>query len=165
MSIVLYRVDERLIHGQVVVGWGNQLHPDEIVVVDDELAGSAWEQELYAMGLPDQLSTHFESVAAARSQLPEWRNSKARIVVLTRNVATMLRLAQAGAMRGEEVNIGGIHYAPGREAVLPYVYLSKDEMGEMGELENEGVRISARDLPGARRVELKDMLKGRTNGA
>lgn len=165
MSIVLYRVDERLIHGQVVVGWGNQLHPDEIVVVDDELATSAWEQELYAMGLPDQLSTHFESVSAARSQLPEWRSSKARIVVLTRDVATMLKLAEAGAMRGEEVNIGGIHYAPGREAVLPYVYLSKDEMGEMGALESEGVRISARDLPGARRVELKDMLKGRTNGA
>ena len=165
MSIVLYRVDERLIHGQVVVGWGNELHPDCIVVVDDELAGSAWEQELYAMGLPDELSTEFDSVEQARARLAEWRKSDARIVLLTRDVATMRRLATAGAMRGEEVNIGGIHYAPGREPVLPYVYLSSDEVGEMGALEKEGVRISARDLPGARRVELKDMLKGRTNGA
>jgi PTS system mannose-specific IIB component/fructoselysine and glucoselysine-specific PTS system IIB component len=44
MSIVLFRVDERLIHGQVVVGWGAELHPDRIIVVDDEIAHSQWEQ-------------------------------------------------------------------------------------------------------------------------
>ena len=165
MSIVLYRVDERLIHGQVIVGWGSELHPDTIVVVDDDLAASTWEQELYAIGLPEELATSFESVADARAHLADWRRGGPRILVLTRDVGTMRRLAEEGAMRGEEVNIGGIHYAPGREAVLPYVYLSKSEIGDMGALENEGVRVSARDLPGARRVDLKEMLKGRTNGA
>ena len=165
MSIVLYRVDERLIHGQVIVGWGSELHPDTIVVVDDDLAASTWEQELYAIGLPEDLATSFESVADARSHLAGWRTDRARILVLTRDVGTMRRLADKGAMRGEEVNIGGIHYAPGREPVLPYVYLSKSEIGDMGVLEKEGVRVSARDLPGARRVDLKEMLKGRTNGA
>lgn len=161
MSIVLYRVDERLIHGQVVVGWGSQLHPDVIVVVDDELAASAWEQELYAMGLPTELVTAFETVAEARSHLAEWRHDKRRVLLLTRDVGTMRRLAQAGAMRGEEVNIGGIHHAPGREAVLPYVYLSTTELDELNALESEGVKLSARDLPEARRVDLKEMVKGR----
>ena len=161
MSIVLYRVDERLIHGQVVVGWGNELHPDSIVVVDDELAESTWEQELYAMGLPDELNTTFEHVAQARDHLPEWRERAGRTVVLTRNVDTMRRLAADGAMRGEEVNIGGIHYAPGRQPVLPYVYLSAVEIAALTALENEGVRISARDLPAARKVDLHDMLKDR----
>ena len=164
MSIVLFRVDERLIHGQVIVGWGGVLHPDRIVVVDDDLAASAWEQELYAMGLPEELTTSFESVVDARGHLPGWRSGAQRVLVLTRDVATMRRLAGDGAMRGEEVNIGGIHYAPGRAQVLPYVYLSATEIGAMGELEGEGVRVSARDLPGERRVELKDMLKGRAGG-
>lgn len=161
MSIVLYRVDERLIHGQVVVGWGSQLHPDEIIVVDDDLANSQWEQELYAIGLPENLKTRFESVADAQPQLAEWRADRHRIVLLTRDVGTMRRLADGGALRGEEVIIGGIHYAPGREQILPYVYLSTLEMSELDALEHEGVRISARDLPGARRVELKELLKGR----
>jgi mannose/fructose/N-acetylgalactosamine-specific phosphotransferase system component IIB len=165
MSIVLYRVDERLIHGQVIVGWGSELHPNRIVVVDDDLAASTWEQELYSIGLPDELATSFESVADARAHLADWRKAGTRVLVLTRDVGTMRRLANEGAMRGEEVNIGGIHYAPGREAVLPYVYLSKSEIGDMGALESEGVRVSARDLPGSRRVDLKEMLKGRTNGA
>lgn len=159
MSIVLYRVDERLIHGQVVVGWGNELHPDEIVVVDDDLAASTWEQELYAMGLPAELATRFETVAEARQHLNDWRTASARVVVLTRNVGTMRQLARAGAMNGEEVNIGGIHHAPGREPILPYVYLSPGEKAEMAALAEEGVRVSARDLPGARRVDVKEMLK------
>ena len=161
MSIVLYRVDERLIHGQVVVGWGSQLHPNEIIVVDDELASSQWEQELYAIGLPEDLSTSFETVAQAREHLPDWRSNGVRIIVLTRDVATMRRLADKGIMKGDEVIIGGIHHAPGRKAVLPYVYLSDSEFGDLTELQDEGVRVSARDLPGARRVDLADMLKGR----
>jgi len=161
MSIVLYRVDERLIHGQVVVGWGNELHPDAIIVVDDELAVSAWEQELYAMGLPAELGTSFQAVDDAREHLAEWRQGRARIIVLTRDVETMRRLADGATMQGEEVNIGGIHYAAGREPVLPYVYLSRTEMAALDALAQQGVRISARDLPNARRVDLKDLLKGR----
>ena len=160
MSIVLYRVDERLIHGQVVVGWGSLLHPDCIVVVDDDLAASTWEQELYAMGLPDEMKTSFETVSEARAHLADWRAAAARVLILTRDILTMRRLADHGAMNGEEVIIGGIHHAPGRQAVLPYVYLSTAELGEMKALESEGVRVSARDLPSSRKVDLREALKG-----
>ena len=163
MSIVLFRVDERLIHGQVIVGWGAELHPDRIVVVDDEIASSQWEQELYAMGLPSEVTPSFEAVGAAREHLPAWRTGSERVLILTRDVGTMHKLAEGGSMRGDEVNIGGIHYAPGREAILPYVYLSGDEVDHIKALDDEGVRITARDLPGARKVELKELLQGHKN--
>jgi mannose/fructose/N-acetylgalactosamine-specific phosphotransferase system component IIB len=163
MSIVLFRVDERLIHGQVVVGWGAELHPNRIVVVDDDIAASQWEQELYAMGLPAEVTPAFEAVATARAHLPGWRAGAERVVVLTRDVTTMRRLAEGGGMRGDEVNIGGIHYAPGREAILPYVYLSGTEIEQINGLAGEGVRITARDLPGARRVDLKELLQSRSH--
>jgi hypothetical protein len=47
VSIVLFRVDERLVHGQVTVGWGMRLRPALYVTVDDALAGGDWEQELW----------------------------------------------------------------------------------------------------------------------
>ena len=47
MPIALYRIDDRLIHGQVVVGWGQPLELRFIVLVDDDVAASEWEQELY----------------------------------------------------------------------------------------------------------------------
>jgi PTS system mannose-specific IIB component/fructoselysine and glucoselysine-specific PTS system IIB component len=151
-------VDERLIHGQVVVGWGNQLHPDRIVVVDDSLADSAWEQDLYALGLPARLDAVFVGVDVARSSLRAWRAEKARVVLLTRDVHTMRRIAEHGALRGEEVNIGGLHHAPGRHAVLPYVHLSDAERREVRRLAEEGAIVSARDLPNARGVGIEQLL-------
>ncbi|MGH7577327.1 MAG: PTS sugar transporter subunit IIB [Longimicrobiales bacterium] len=158
MAILLYRVDERLIHGQVVVGWGNQLHPDRIVVVDDELADSSWEQELYGLGMPNGIEASFENVAAARDRLASWKNDAGRTIVLTRDIATMRRLGEGGGLSGEEVNIGGIHYAPGRTGILSYVYLSGEERAELANLAAEGVRVSARDVPGARRVDVAHLL-------
>jgi PTS system mannose-specific IIB component/fructoselysine and glucoselysine-specific PTS system IIB component len=159
MSIVLFRVDERLIHGQVVVGWGTQLRPDRIIVVDDALADSQWEQELYTLGLPTELESSFEHVEEARTHLQGWRDSKDRIMVLTRDIHTMLLLAEGGLLRGDEINIGGIHHANGREPVLPYVFLSAAETRELSQLSDEGALVSARDLPGARRVAVEALLK------
>jgi PTS system mannose-specific IIB component/fructoselysine and glucoselysine-specific PTS system IIB component len=158
MAILLYRVDERLIHGQVVVGWGNELHPDRILVVDDELAASEWEQELYALGLPSEITPHFETVESAREHLAEWESDGSRSMLLTRDVRSMARLAQGGVLRGREVNLGGLHYAPGRDAVLPYVYLSPDERDALEELVAGGIEVGARDLPGAKRVSAGRLL-------
>ena len=159
MGIVLFRVDERLIHGQVVVGWGAQLHPDLIVVVDDDIAASPWEQELYGIGLPGEIASRFLSVGDARDALPDLRNAPERTMILTRDVATMRRLGAEGTLRGADVNIGGIHYAPGRDRVLPYVYLSEAERVEIRQLSQDGATVTARDLPGAHRVPLDELLR------
>jgi mannose/fructose/N-acetylgalactosamine-specific phosphotransferase system component IIB len=159
MPIVLYRVDERLIHGQVVVGWGNQLHPDRFVVVDDDLAGSTWEQELYALALPPEVEAIFATVPHARDHLPEWRQGDARVVLLTRDLGTMLQLAAGGTLSGEPINLGGIHFAPGRDSLLPYLYLSAAERGDLRRLMDEGAIVSARDLPGTRRVDAEQLLR------
>jgi mannose/fructose/N-acetylgalactosamine-specific phosphotransferase system component IIB len=162
MPIVLLRIDERLIHGQVVVGWGNHLHPDRIVVVDDDLAAASWEQELYGLGVPPNLVIAFETVTTARELLPAWRTDRARTIVLTRDVQTMRRLAEDGMLAGSDVNLGGIHYAPGRAEILPYVYLDADERAELQRLSDAGVKLSARDLPGARAVDLERLLRERS---
>lgn len=158
MPIVLLRIDERLIHGQVVVGWGATLHPDRIIVVDDEIAASAWEQELYALGLPDEVSAEFHTVAESRDLVPKWRSDPERTMVLTRTVEAMEQLAADGVLSGNEVNVGGLHHAAGRRRVLPYVFLSDSERSALRQLADAGVEVSARDVPGARRVDLPHLL-------
>lgn len=159
MPIVLHRIDERLIHGQVVVGWGSQLHPDRIVVVDDDLAGSSWEQELYCLGLPPELAAEFVTVADARGRFPKWRISRERVFVLTRDAATMAAVARDGLLSGEEINVGGLHHSPGRRQALPYVYLSHAEEDALRELAAGGAAVSARDLPTTRPVALDQLLE------
>jgi mannose/fructose/N-acetylgalactosamine-specific phosphotransferase system component IIB len=159
MSVVLFRIDERLIHGQVVVGWGGQLHPDRIIVVDDAIADSEWEQDLYCLGMPPDVAAEFVTAAEARVRLDGWRSGSERVLVLSKDAATMLALGRGGLLRGAEINVGGLHHAPGRREVLPYVYLSGEEAAALSELAGEGADISARDLPNARRVPLAEMLR------
>ncbi len=158
MPIVLLRIDERLIHGQVVVGWGAMLHPDRIVIVDDEIAASEWEQELYALGLPDEIRAEFHTIEESRALVPGWQADRLRTVVLTRTVDAMIRLAEGGVLRGTEVNVGGLHHSAGRRRVLPYVFLSDAERAALQHLADSGVDVSARDVPGARRVGLAHLL-------
>jgi len=160
LPILLYRIDERLIHGQVVIGWGNQLRPNRYIVVDDELVDSAWEQDLYRLGSGDA-DVVFAGVAEARTSLPEWRDAPARSILLTRNIATMRRLADGGLLEGESVNLGGVHHGPGREEVLEYVHLNQDEMSDLEAMAEAGVEIVARDLPDAHRVSFGALQKSR----
>ena len=158
MSIVLFRIDERLIHGQVVVGWGGQLRPDVFVVVDPGLASSEWEQELYLLGVPEGAEARFLSPEEARRALPDLRSSPKRAVILTRNVETMLAVARGGTMEGESVNLGGLHSQAGRREVLPYLFLDNDDQDRLREISAEGIRVTARDLPGSHEVPLSELL-------
>lgn len=160
MPIILLRVDERLIHGQVVVGWQGRLHADRIVVVDDSLAESPWEQELYCLGVPPEIEASFVGVEEARRALPRWKADSRRAIVLLRDIATARRFAEDQLLRGEELNLGGVHHAPHRTRVLPYLFLSDAERLDLQALSADGVQVSARDLPGSRCVPLKELLRG-----
>lgn len=158
MPIVLQRVDERLIHGQVVIGWGAHLGPARYLVVDDELAESDWEQELYALGAGDS-ETVFATVEAARGMMERWRNEPKKSILLTRDIATMLRLAAGGLLRDTAVNLGGIHHGPHRTEVLTYLHLAPEDRDDLSALAAEGVTISARDVPDAHKVPLEALVK------
>jgi mannose/fructose/N-acetylgalactosamine-specific phosphotransferase system component IIC len=87
MPIVLCRVDDRLVHGQVVVGWGRPLDLQRIVLVDDEVRASPWEQELYRMAAPPGMTVEFASAAEAAPQLAAWEAGKERVLVLVGTIA------------------------------------------------------------------------------
>ena len=158
MSVVLYRIDERLIHGQVVMGWGPQLEVEHYVVVDDELAESEWEQDLYRLGLPDTATADFLTVGAARARLSELDAEARPTMVLTRTIAAMKGLAVGDGLRGREVNVGGLHHTAGRTERVPYVFLGEAEEEGLLALAAEGALVSARDLPGSTEVDLKALL-------
>ena len=160
MAIVLFRVDERLIHGQVVIGWGNQLSPDRYLVVDDELAGSAWERELYELCVPEDAAVEFHSVEEALPLLPEWKTNETRSVLLTRDLEAMLLLAREGGLKDEVVNLGGIHHADGRAPVRSYLFLDDGDRQRIRALAETGAGVTGQDLPGSPRVGLPVLLGG-----
>jgi len=156
LSIVLHRIDDRLIHGQVVVGWGRPLGVEFIALVDDTIAAADWEQELYRMGVPPEMTLYFADVAGAEREHPIWESDSRPGIVLTSDIDTMSRLAERAPVT--EVNLGGIHHKPGRTQRLRYVFLNSEEERALRTLAGRGVKISAQDVPGGKPVELEDLL-------
>jgi D-glucosaminate PTS system EIIB component len=158
VTLLLYRIDDRLIHGQVVVGWGQPLDITFIVLVSDEVAGSDWEQELYRMAVPPEMSIYFHSAADAVDSLPRYRDGTGRGILVTGDIATMRTLVDDGGV--DVVNVGGIHSGAGRVQRLRYVFLSPAEERALRDMAARGVKITAQDVPGARPVSLDDLIAG-----
>src|SRR4051812_34635916 len=158
MTLLLYRIDDRLIHGQVVVGWGQPLGLKFIVLVDDTVAESDWEQELYRMGVPPEMEVFFHSTTDAIKALPKYQSDKRPGLLLTGDIATMRQLVDGASI--PTVNVGGIHSKPGRSQKMRYVFLTPDEEQQLRELEQRGPVVTAQDVPGARAVPLSDLLEG-----
>ncbi len=157
MAIELYRIDDRLIHGQVIVGWGQPMGLGFLVLVDDEVARTDWEQDLYRMGVPPELDVFFASVEDAAKQLERWNHDRRPGILLTADVETMTRLVDATHLI-HAVNLGGIHHRAGRVERLRYLYLTSDEARALLALERRGVEVTARDVPAARATPLSTLL-------
>ena len=161
MTLVLNRIDDRLIHGQVVVGWGQPLDVTFIVLVDDAVAGSDWEQELYRMGVPPEMEVHFYSTVDAARLLDAYRTDTRPGILLTGDIATMSALVEHGGVR--DVNVGGIHHRAGRTQHLRYVFLTPHEAAALRGLAALGAIVTAQDVPAARAVPLDELLSAREN--
>lgn len=157
MAIDLYRIDDRLIHGQVVVGWGQPLNLGFIALVDDEVAGSEWEQELYRMGVPPHVEVFFVNAADGIALIRDLQADDRPGILLTPDIATMRRLVDAGVV--DAVNVGGIHHRAGRQQKLRYVFLTPQEAAEL-EAIGQRTRVFAQDLPGAAQFSLEQILAG-----
>ena len=156
MSIVVARVDDRLVHGQVVIGWGRPLEVDRIVLVDAEVATSDFERDLYRMAVPEGIEIEFIGPEAAPARLEALEESGERLLILTGTVAGMTRLARD--YHGiKAVNLGGIHDGPGRHEYLRYVYLTDAELADLKSLAREGVVVTAQDLPTSAPVHLEQL--------
>ncbi len=158
MTLALYRIDDRLIHGQVVVGWGQPLDIEFIVLVDDAVAQTDWEQDLYRMAVPPDMDVYFHTAADVIPALASYRADHRAGILLTGDIATMRRLVDGA--RVDTVNVGGIHSRPDRVQKARYVFLSADEERALRELAASGAKVTAQDLPGARPVPLNDLLAG-----
>src|SRR4051812_37595344 len=158
MTLLLYRIDDRLIHGQVVVGWGQPLGLKFIVLVDDTVAASDWEQELYRMGVPPEMEVFFHTVDDAIAAIPKYQRDARPGLLLTGDIATMRRLVDGAGLA--TVNVGGIHSKPGRVQRMRYVFLTPDEERQLRDLAARGATVTAQDVPGARPVSLDDLLAG-----
>ena len=148
MSWVLHRVDDRLIHGQVLVAWGARLSPARIWLADDAVAASDWERQVYRDAAPG-IDVRVAPVAEVAAAYAGEAAAAGGAFLIVRDLVSARRLVEAGAAV-PAFNVGGLHYAPGRTKLNEYVYLDDAERGAARALLARGVTLEAQDVPASR---------------
>lgn len=153
MPVILARIDDRLIHGQVTVGWSRQLRPDRIILASNAIAADTWQSRVYASSVPPEIKVSILPVARAAAELADPDNVDERILVLTGSAEEMNELVHIGAPVSS-VNVGGLHFSAGKREMLPFVFVDQPDLRAFHRLLDSGATLSAQQVPGGREYSL-----------
>ncbi len=149
MPVILARIDDRLIHGQVTVGWSRQLRPDRIILANNAIAADAWQSRVYASTVPPEIKVSILPVARTAAELADPANLDERILLLTGSAEEMNELVHIGAPVAT-VNVGGLHFSAGKKEMLPFVFVDESDLRAFTRLLDMGTTLSAQQVPGGR---------------
>ena len=145
--IVLVRVDNRLLHGQVLETWIPRLGVGTVVVADDEAARSPLAHAAMTLCVPPELDTRI--LPLAEVDFAGLAAASVRVLVLVRDVAGLVGAAAHGLTpaHAPRLNLGNIHFSEGRRPVSPSVFLTEAELAALGTLVSAGFEVEARAIP------------------
>ncbi len=140
----IIRVDDRLIHGQVSVGWGSYINPRHMIIANDEIASDSSESELYLLGVPDGIKGAVVPVSGVKFYLDSI--GKGPYILVVRSLKDALRLLDSGFVY-DKLNVGGIHLIEGKREVIHYIFMDCGDVECLEELIARGIDVSIQDLP------------------
>ena len=150
----MVRVDNRLIHGQVVEAWLPHLKAERVIVADDEAAGSPLVRA--AMGLAVNPSIEVIIQPLKSLDYEALSRDTRRTLLLVRDISGIAE-AQAKGLLLTHVNLGNVHFATGRRQISPSVFLSPDELNQLKMLSDSGIQVEARAVPNERALSFDEM--------
>lgn len=160
MNVVACRVDERLVHGQIMTSWAKYLKLRRIVVVDDQVAKDEFMATVLGMSAPAGISIDILSVADAASRVQNDKSDE-NTMLLFKRISAALELAKSLAGTSnelKELNLGNLGSVPGRTQITKNIFLSEEEKSEARELREMGVNVFLQMLYTDASVPLADVI-------
>ncbi|HJW21972.1 MAG TPA: PTS sugar transporter subunit IIB [Candidatus Limnocylindrales bacterium] len=151
MTLKLVRVDDRLIHGQVVAIWLKALGARRIVIVDDRTARDDFLREILELASPPGVPVEVLEVEPGIARVRGLVNDPEPVFVLMRSPVTAVQLREAG-IEFPLLNVGGIGAGPGRKPLYRNISASPEEIAAMQRLEAMGTKVELRIVENDRPV-------------
>jgi PTS system mannose-specific IIB component len=156
MKIVLARIDDRLIHGQVATVWSKVSGCEKIIVVSDEVAKDELRSTLLVQVAPPGIKAHVLSIDKAIRVYNNPKNDFKALLLFT-NPTDVLRLVEGG-VKIESVNIGGMSFKEGKRQVTGTISVNEQDENAFKELNKRGIELEIRVVASDSKVLLKDKL-------
>jgi PTS system mannose-specific IIB component len=144
--IVLSRIDDRLIHGQVVEGWVNFLKATWILVADDAVASNDFQRSIMRLSVPQGLKVTIGRVEDICKQLMTSDFDAERVILLFSNPASVVHALKAG-LKCSMLNIGGMHYVPGKRKLLNVLAVDDADLDALREIAASGIHVDIQTVP------------------
>ena len=152
--IVFIRIDDRLIHGQVVEGWVNFLKATCLLVADDAVASSALQRDIMELSVPKGLKVFIGKVEEICGRLRTATLEPERAILLFSNPVDVLRALKAG-MDCAALNIGGMHYVSGKRKLMDVLAVDDADLAALKELTANGIKVNVQTVPTQRPVPIE----------
>jgi len=155
-NLLLTRIDNRLIHGQVGVTWVNHLGANLVVVANDKVAEDDVQQNLMDMVLPDTIQTRFFSLQKTIDVIHK-AAPRQKIFLVVRDVHDALALKEGGVPI-DHINVGNMHYEEGKKQISSTVSVDDKDIEAFKRLDELGVELDLRRVPEERGHNIIDLL-------
>lgn len=156
-KIVLTRIDDRLIHGQVMTAWLNYTGANRIIIVDDLVAKDEFIISILKMAVPAGIKVNIYDIATAATKLQEENDSNDKIIILVKTPQTIYALLEKG-VEIESINIGGMGAMPGRKKFYRNISASEEEKELFKKIIEKGVDVGIRIIPDNNEVKVDRIL-------
>ena len=153
----LVRIDDRLIHGQVIAVWCKHRPFTRIVIVDDGVAADTFMQEVLSLAAPPGLQVDVFSVEDGVQVLNADTSNWGTTMVLMKSPLSARRLYDGG-LAYRALNIGGIGSGPGRKNVFKNIAVSEEEVAILKYLMDQRVEITLLTVPGEKSKAFSDLV-------
>jgi PTS system mannose-specific IIB component len=156
--VILARIDDRLIHGQIVEGWVNFLKATCILVADDAVAANPLQRAIMEISVPEGLKVIIGRVEEICAQLLTSSLDGERAILLFSNPGDVLRSLQAGLLCSS-VNLGGLHFVPGKKKIMDVCAVNEADLEALKAILRRGVRIDVQTVPTEKPQPLEKVFK------
>lgn len=144
-NIILTRIDNRLIHGQVATQWTSSIGANLLVVANDEVAGNPMRQKLMDMAAPQSAGTRYFTLQKTIDVIHKAADRQ-KIFLIVENPQDVLTLVEGGVPI-KKVNIGNMHMADGKVQAVGSVAVDKNDIEAFQKLKERGVELEVRRVP------------------
>lgn len=144
-NILLTRIDNRLVHGQVGVTWVNHLGANLIIVANDEVAEDTVQQSLMEMVISDAIGIRFFSIQKT-IDIINLAAPEQKIFLVCKTPQDALRLVEGGVPI-KNINIGNMHFSKGKTQISSTVSIDENDKETLRKLHSLGVELEVRRVP------------------
>ncbi len=158
MNIVLARIDDRLIHGQVATVWSKVTGCERIIVCDDEVSKDAIRSTLLKQVAPPGIKSSVVDIEKAVRVYNNPKYADTKCLLLFTNPTSVLHMVEAG-VDIKSINIGGMSFKEGKHQITGAVSVNDEDIASFKKLNEKGIELEIRKVDTDKKVMLMDVLK------